>query len=215
MSLEQQLSDAIAAQNALTQAVAQWKGQIDAATVALQQQATAAMETTRVYSSNGVVRARSIVQYHNTDEMTELNSGVFVVKTPIPMVGNTMVRFDINGYDYGEAKIIEHSIVTYAYSALAAPDSTPGFFVNTSVQRKGNTTKNGIWLAEDPATNNACLVFGTPQSLNYNVSFVIDATFYAGVPSTNPADWSVSTNNSVAPAPGATTGFGLINLLTL
>ena len=36
MSLEQQLTDAIAAQNALTQAVAGWKGQVEAATAAQQ-----------------------------------------------------------------------------------------------------------------------------------------------------------------------------------
>ena len=41
MSLEQQLTDAIAAQNALTQAVANWKGQVEAS-VAAQQAAFAA-----------------------------------------------------------------------------------------------------------------------------------------------------------------------------
>lgn len=215
-SLEQQLADAIAAQNALTQEVANWKGKIDLTIQDLKQQAASAMESTRVYSRGGVTRAKSVAQYQGNDTYgAAIRNGVWILKTPIPMMSDTMVRFDVKGYDYGEGKVIDFTVVTYVYQGSTAPDGTLGYFINNSAQRKGNTSKSGIWLAEDPATKNACLVFGTPQSVNYYVSFVVDATFHAAVPSTNPNDWSVSCNNSAAPASGAATGFGLINLLTL
>ncbi len=55
MNLEQQLTDAIAAQNALTQAVANWKGQVEAATAAQQAAFTAWMNNAKnQFASNNL-----------------------------------------------------------------------------------------------------------------------------------------------------------------
>ncbi|MCW5223536.1 hypothetical protein D5041_07980 [Verminephrobacter aporrectodeae subsp. tuberculatae] len=216
MSLEQQLSDAITAQNALTQAVALWKSQIEASNQALAQQAVTAMQANRVYTLGGVTRALSVAHYRGRDGSSSSKDGVWIVKTPISFTANSMVRFEVQGYDYGEAKIIDFVVASYISRGARSSDGTAGLYTNRSVLRRGNTTKNGVWLAEDPATNNACLVFGTPQAINFNVAFVVDVIFHFNTsPSTNPADWSVVNDNSAAPATGATTGFGLINLLAL
>lgn len=201
MSLEQQLSDAIAAQNALTQAVATKQAGIDAA-------AAAAMQSTRVYSSNGLTRANSLVSYVNSGRTT----GVWIVNTPIPRGGNTMARFDIDGYDYGAGKIIGLSIVLYAYGGMNAQDGVTGGFTAVSAQRCGNSTKNRIWLGHK--NGNVAIAFGAINGDNYFTDFTVDGRFKAGQPSTNPVDYSVEVNGSADPA-GAATGFGLINLLEI
>lgn len=201
MSLEQQLSDAIAAQNALTQAVASKQAGIDAA-------AAAAMQSTRVYSSNNLTCAKSLVSYVNFGR----TFGVWIINTPIPRGSNTMAHFDIDGYDYGDSKIIGLSIVLYAYSGINAQDGVSGAFTSVSAQRRGNSAKSRIWLGHK--NGNVAIAFGAINGENYCTDFTVDGRFKGGQPNTNPVDYSVDVNSSPDPA-GAATGFGLINLLEI
>lgn len=215
-SLEDQLAAAIKAQNDLTQAVTNYKAQIDASISTMKAQTEEALKANRVYSSAGVTRVRSLVSAMGLDGNGLNGSGVYKIKTPIDMMSNTMVRFDIKGYAFQEGKVIDLVIVTYIYSAADAPDGSKGYFAYTGAQRLGNSTKNGLWLGEDPSTGKACVLFGVPKAFNYCVSFTVDATFsYGPLPSFDPKDWKVELDGSDAPAANASTGFGLINLLSL
>ena len=215
MNLEQQLTEAIAAQNALTQAVANWKERIDASVAALKTQAEAAMQATRVYTDGGVTRANSLVQYKNTSELSSANTGMFLIKTPALMTSDCMGVYKIHGHDYGAWQVIDMTIATYLYQNQPAPNGALGWFYATTAVRGGNWTKNKIWLGEDPANGKMVIAIGLPMASNYYVQFVVDAVWTVNPPSTNPADWSVAINKSAAPAAGATTGFGLINLLSI
>lgn len=208
MTIETQLADLITSANNLVQTVAAKDAAINAAVAA-------ALQTTRVYTNNGIKRARSVAHYIGGPA----NDGVWVIKTPIKMTDNVMMRLDIKGYDYGgvTGDLIDLHVATYITAGVNAPDGTTGWFVSSVAQRPGTSTKNAIWLGEDPATGNACVVFGTPLADNNITSFVVDGAFNFNTNvDTDPAHWSVASNNSAAPGVGVTTGFGgLINLLSV
>ena len=211
-SLEDQLAAAIKAQNDLTQAVAGYKSQLDSAVAAMKAQTAEALKVNRIYSDGVITRVRSLL--HRSDCANGRN-GVFKIKTPMGMDSNVMAKFDIKGYDYGEAKIIDLSFATYLYSATVGADGKNGACINNTAQRYGNSTKTGIWLGKDPATGNFTFCFGTPKANNYFSAWALDASFHTGNQSLDAKDWSVELDNSDAPAANATTGFGLVNLLAL
>ena len=211
-TLEQQLADAIASQNALTQAVASYKSQLDSAVAAMKAQTAEALKVNRIYSDGVISRVRSLL--HRSDCANGQN-GVYKIKTPMSMSSGVMAKFDIKGYDYGESKIIDLSFVTYLYGGNNGADGKPGASINNSAQRYGNSTKTGIWLGKDPATGNFTFCFGTPKAPNYFTAWALDFMHHTGAPSLDAKDWSVELDNSDAPAANATTGFGLVNLLAL
>lgn len=203
-TLEQQLADAIKAQNDLTQAVALYKSQLDAA-------AQSARDSTRVSSVNGVLRANNLTGGAFYSE----NIGIVQIRTPIKRTSHCMYWLHIHGYDYGESgKVIDHKIVGYAYGDATGPDGKKGNHHSVGAQRSGTTGKTKIFIGFD-SNDNLNILFGAPKSWNYYQEFVMDGKFHAAFPSVSPTDYSIFYNNADAPAAGANSGFGLTCLLEL
>ncbi len=97
MSLEQQLTDAIAAQNALTQAVANWKERMDAS-VAAQQAAFEAWRKTLVETINGV-DVSSVGNLKMFTRACYINEGGYpnCLTNPAPPSYVRLLDFDGNG----------------------------------------------------------------------------------------------------------------------
>lgn len=123
-----------------------------------------------------------------------------------------MFRFDIRGYDYDEARIIDHKVVGYCYPPDVAPDGKPGLLTHVNAARSGSTSKNRIFVGFD---TKGCLsvLWGQPNAANYFVGLVVDGQFFHGGCSVAQEDYRIEMNNSSAPAAGANTGFGLVNLI--
>lgn len=139
-------------------------------------------------------------------------NGVVQLVTPIKRLSNTMFRFDIRGYDYGESRLVDHLVCGYSYGSSKGADGLLGLVLNTSAVRRGNTAKNRIFMGFD-AAGNLNILFGAPQASNYLLALAVDGQFHHGVSSVNPADYRLIMNNDPAPAAGATSGFGLTCLV--
>ena len=168
----------------------------------------AAVEAARFVAVGGVRVARNLAGkfFEGT------HSGIFQLATPIGRTSATMFRFDIRGYDHGEVRAVDFTVFGYAYPSTSGADGLPGVLLAAGALRRGNTTKNRVFLGFD-AGGRVNILFGLPQAGNYFVGLVADGQFHHGVSSVDPAGYSLSVNAMAAPAAGASSGFGLTCLL--